>query len=87
MTEKKDAKLHAARREFMEGMFDDYYAHRYKVYWMNLIRGIWFGFGSVVGGTIVVALLLWALSFFNEMPFVGNYVQAVQNSVQQVQKK
>jgi hypothetical protein len=79
----KDNLVKGAAQGLAEGLFEDYYAHRYRVYWMNLVRGIWFGFGTVVGGTIVVALLLWVLSFLGEVPFVGHFVQSFQNSVQQ----
>lgn len=82
-----DDQAQAAARGFLESLFEDYYAHRYKVYWMNLVRGIWFGFGSIIGGTIVVALLLWVMSFLNEVPFVGHFVQSFQNSMQRVQNK
>lgn len=78
----KDEQAQAATRGFLEDLFDDYYRQRYKVYKMNFIRGIVFGFGSVIGGTIVIVVLLWTLSLFNELPFIGPFSQTIQNSLQ-----
>ncbi len=78
----KDDQAQAATRGFLEDLFEDYYRQRFKVYRMNLVRGIVFGFGSVIGGTLMVALLLWLLSFFSELPFVGHFTQTVQHSIQ-----
>lgn len=78
----KDDQAQAATRGFLEDLFDDYYAQRFKVYKMNFVRGIVFGFGSVLGGTLLIALLLWTLSWFNELPFVGRFTEQVQHSIQ-----
>jgi len=78
----KDDQAQGATRGFLEDLFDDYYRQRYKVYRMNLVRGIFFGFGSVVGGTLMIALLLWLLTFTNDIPFIGEFSQKVQNSIE-----
>lgn len=78
----KDDQAQAATRGFLEDLFDDYYRQRYKVYQMNFIRGIFFGFGSVIGGTLVIALLLWLLTFTNDIPFIGEFSEKVQNSIE-----
>lgn len=82
----KDNQAQAATRGF-EDLFDDYYAQRYKVYKMNFVRGVVFGLGSVVGGTLMVALLVWVLSFFNEIPFIGNFTHTVQRSIERPSTK
>jgi hypothetical protein len=78
----KDDAAQAETRGFLEDLFDDYYRQRYKVYKMNLIRGVFFGFGSVIGGTLMIALLLWLLTFTNDIPFIGDFSQKVQNSIE-----
>ncbi len=83
----KGDQAQAATRGFLEDLFDDYYAQRYKVYRMNFFRGIVFGLGSVIGGTLMVALLIWLLSFFNEIPFVGPFTHTIQNSIQKTPPK
>ncbi len=52
----------SARRTLIEELFYDFHRSRAQVYVMNLIRGIMFGAGSVIGGTLVIALLIWVLS-------------------------
>lgn len=43
----------------------------------NLYRGIFYGLGFFIGGTILVAFLLYILSFFDTAPIVGEYVSKV----------
>ena len=78
----KNDMAQGATRGFLEDLFDDYYRQRYKVYKMNFVRGIMFGFGSVIGGTLMIALLLWVLTLFNSIPFVGEFTEKVQHSIE-----
>lgn len=72
-----------AQQDLVEQLFDDHYKHRGRIYQVNFFRGISFGFGSVLGATVLVAILLWLLSFFNEMPFIGDVVKSTQQSIEQ----
>lgn len=51
-----------AREALIEELFYDFNRNRQQVYLMNFIRGIFFGLGSLIGGTIVIALIIWILS-------------------------
>ncbi len=73
----------AAPRTMLEELFEDYYKNRHRLYVMNLIRGVFFGFGTVVGGTIVVALVLWVLSIVHYIPFLDGIVKAAEHSLEQ----
>jgi hypothetical protein len=79
----RDSEVKGAPRAMMEELFQDFYKHRRQIYVMNFVRGIFFGFGSVVGGTIVVALVLWILSALHYVPFLDNIVNATQQSLEQ----
>ena len=83
VTKAIDAEVKNAPRAMLEELFEDYYKNRHRLYIMNLIRGVFFGFGTVVGGTIVVALVLWALSFFHYIPFLNDILKAAEHSLQQ----
>lgn len=75
-----------ARQAILEDLFYDFHRSRRQVYGMNFIRGIFFGVGSVVGGTIVVALVVWLLSLLVDIPGgVGDFVQFVVNLVRNKQ--
>ena len=84
---KKDNET-GARRAILEDLFFDFNASRAEVYKMNFIRGIFFGFGSIIGGTILVALIVWILSWLTDIPggvgeFIQYIVDVVQNSAKQ----
>lgn len=57
------------------------YVDKKKLYIENFVRGIFFSLGSVLGATVVVALLLWILSVFNTAPIIGHYIQSIQDSI------
>ncbi len=69
---------HGAREQVIEELFNDFNRSRIRVYKMNFVRGIFFGVGSVIGGTVVIALIAWILSLFTDIPGgVGGFVQSV----------
>ena len=76
-----------ARRAVIEELFNDMYNDRRNIYLMNFVRGIFFGLGTFLGGTIIVAMVVWVLSFFVHFPVIGDQVQRAQDSLQQPQKK
>lgn len=50
---------------------------------MNFFRGISFGFGSVLGGTVVIALVVWLLNVIGWLiPSVGGFVTQIVDVVQ-----
>jgi|AntRauTorcE11897_2_1112592.scaffolds.fasta_scaffold08777_4 hypothetical protein len=52
-----------ARRQLIEELFYDMYQSKRRVYWVNFWRGVSFGFGTLIGGTVVVALIVWILGW------------------------
>ncbi len=57
------------------------YIDKKRLYIENFVRGIFFSLGSVLGATLVVALLLWVLSVFDTAPVIGHFIQSVQDSI------
>lgn len=76
-----------ARRTVIEEMFNDYYDDRRNIYKMNFIRGLFFGLGSVLGATVVVALVVWVLSFFVQIPGIGDAAQQAKDEIQTRQNR
>ena len=72
-----------ARRDLLEELYYDVYSSRTRVYKVNFFRGIFFGFGTALGGSIVVALIVWALSWLTDIPGgIGDFVQLIVDSVE-----
>lgn len=83
MTEKiKEGNERGARESLLEDLFYDFNRNRVQIYKMNFFRGIFFGLGSVLGGTVIVALIVWMLSFFVNIPGIGDQIQNVEHSIQ-----
>jgi hypothetical protein len=76
-----------ARRALVEELFNDMYRDRHKIYVMNFFRGIFFGLGSAIGGTIVLAFIVWVFSLFVNIPLIGQSFQQAQNSIQTEQPR
>ncbi|MEI7917983.1 MAG: DUF5665 domain-containing protein [Candidatus Saccharibacteria bacterium] len=73
-----------ARQAILEDLFYDFHRHRFQVYWMNFVRGIYFGLGSLIGATVVVAILVWILGqFTGYLPeAIGQYIQQIVDAMQ-----
>ena len=79
---KKENEL-GARRAVLEDLFYDFHSSRKQVYAMNFFRGVFFGVGTVVGGTIVVALVVWMLTWLTDIPGgFGDFIQYIVDTVQ-----
>lgn len=47
----------------------------------NFLGGISWGFGTVIGATVIVTMLVWLLSFINLVPIVGDFASGVLNVI------
>ena len=52
-----------AEEQVLDDLFYDLYRHRGRVYRINFFRGIFFGLGAFLGGTIIVAIVIIILSW------------------------
>lgn len=72
-----------SRRAVLEDLFVDFNRSRAQVYKMNFIRGIFFGVGSVLGGTVVIALLVWILALLaDNIPVLHDALNGVTQTIQ-----
>ena len=72
-----------ARQAILEDLFFDFHRSRRKVYWMNFIRGIFFGIGSALGATLLITLLAWLLGQFADIfpplaDFINHLIETMQ---------
>ncbi len=86
MTQTKNSKLSTKEYEklgrTLESIFEGGYINHHRVYKINFMRGIFFGLGSVLGGTLVLACLLWILTLFSEVPFIGELADMIRQSIE-----
>ncbi|MBC7869035.1 hypothetical protein H7X69_02565 [Candidatus Saccharibacteria bacterium] len=72
-----------ARQGILEDLFFDFYRNRRQVYFMNFIRGIFFGFGTVLGGTVLVAIIIGVLGqFVDWFPVIGDFIKQIIDAIQ-----
>lgn len=72
-----------ARRALMEDLFNDMNRSRFSVYKMNFVRGIFFGFGSVLGATVLIAFLIWILNLTGALvPGLAHFINDIISIIQ-----
>lgn len=52
-----------------------------ELYKASFLRGVLSGVGGVIGATVVIAILIWTLSFFSDIPFVGRFADRIQTTI------
>lgn len=68
----------AARKTLLEQLFLDFNRSRAQVYEMNFVRGLFFGLGSVLGGTVVIATIVWLLAALSQyIPVLSDSFEAI----------
>ena len=68
--------------QVLEDIYLTGYADRKKLLKMSFLKGLAAGFGGVIGATIMVALLLWILSLFNQVPLIGPFFDTAQDTIE-----
>ncbi len=80
----KDDNVKGAQRELLEELFYDIYVNRKQVYLVNFFRGISFGLGSVLGGTVLLVITIWLLTQFgNLVPPLSDFIGEILDTLQQ----
>lgn len=79
----RDDNERGAREALLEELFNDFNRSRFTVYKFNFFRGIFFGLGSVLGATVVVALIVWLLNLTgNLIPGIADFINQVVSVMQ-----
>lgn len=76
-TNAKSTQNTAVAEAVLSEICENMYRNRKTIYAVNFGRGIFFGIGSALGGTVVVAIILWVLSLFIDWPLVGDLVNVL----------
>ncbi len=68
--------------KLLQSVWESNYANRSRLYKLSFIKGIVGGLGGVIGATIVLALMLWFLSLFQDLPLLGRVIDNLQNTIE-----
>lgn len=66
----------------MQSLIEEGHINHSKVYRVNFVRGIAFGFGVAIGSTILFAFLAWLIGQFTELPIIGDFFETIQKSTE-----
>lgn len=61
--------------------FIQYVSSPWRIVWVNFVAGVFRGLGTLIGASLVIALLVWILSLFVNTPLIGEYATKVQTAV------
>lgn len=65
----------------LQDFYDSGYVNKKQALYFSFLKGIVAGFGAFLGGTLVVVLVLWVLSLFDQAPFVGPIVESLNKTL------
>jgi len=66
----------------IESMYDAVNPNRVVLYRTAFFKGIIGGLGGIVGATVGIAVLIWLLSLFGQVPLIGHFVDSVKHTLQ-----
>ncbi len=75
-TDKELQKIGADMLDFFEYGYKD----KKKMMYMSFLKGLATGFGVFLGGTVLIVLLIWVLSFFDDIPVLEHVYRTLSNS-------
>jgi len=81
-TRRLQVKDYEALGKQVAALYDAINPDRKGLYRTAFLKGLVTGLGSVIGTTIVVALLAWFLSFGHDLPFLGRISDNARQSIQ-----
>ncbi len=59
------------------------YVDKRSFYIHNFLRGVVVGAGTVLGATVLIAILLWFLSIFDTVPLIGPFIDNARQTIEQ----
>jgi hypothetical protein len=81
--QKKTAKDYEQMGRELEALYYSVNPSRGTFYKAAFLKGILTGVGGVIGATVVIAIILWLMSLFNDVPLIGDFIEAIQRSIEQ----
>lgn len=67
--------------QVLEDIYLSGYTDKRKLLKMSFLKGLATGFGGVIGATVMIALLLWILGRFQQIPLIGPFFDSAQDTI------
>ena len=80
-----DKKNYEQLGKMVASIYESGYLDKKQAYKTSFIKGVVSGLGGVIGATVVVALLIWILSLFGNIPLVGKFADKANNTIESAQ--
>lgn len=65
----------------LEILFASGYISRSRLYIENFMRGMFFALGGLIGVTVGLAITLWILSLFDQVPLIGPVIESISDQI------
>lgn len=73
---KNEEKANQALTDFIR-----YSSSPWRIIWGNFVAGVFRGLGAIIGASFFIALIIWLLTLFVEVPLVGEYAANTKDTV------
>lgn len=67
--------------KLLEDMYMANTDFRAKVLWFSFLRGLFYGLGIFIAGTLVVGVIIWILGLFDSIPLIGPLIEKIINNL------
>ena len=74
--DKDEERANRALKEFIR-----YSSSPWRIVWTNFTAGVFRGLGAIIGASFFIALIVWLLTLFVDVPLVGEYASEVKDTV------
>ncbi len=74
--DKNEERANRALKEFIR-----YSSDPWRIIWANFVAGIFRGLGAIIGASMFIALLIWLLTLFVDVPLIGEYAENIRKAV------
>ena len=78
---KRQQKLGAAVENMLVKDYIELLGNTKHLIWSSLIRGVFVGFGTIIGATVLIGVLLWLLSLGENVPFMERIFENLRNTI------
>jgi hypothetical protein len=88
MAKKKEPTIKDSKEvaKALEVLFATEHIDRKKLLFENFLRGMAFSVGGIIGATILIGLLIWILSVFDNLPVVGPLFEDTKQTIERNDK-